>query len=289
MPKKRALVTGVTSGIGREFALGLVRLGYDLIVIARNEAKVADLRREAVTLRADIELDFHHADLSLVASTQAAVDEVIANVDTLDVVYFSAALVPSTFQLTSEGIERCFATSYLSRVVITEAVLPALLRGDDRLLLSVASPGMKARVDFDDVNFEKRPYKTMGVLGQFQHANDVYFTDLAERCRSDGLRALVYHPGVVDTPIHQHWSGAVGFFMRTLMRPMMISAEQSASVPLRVVEGAITPDTPLFNHKGKSLPIPAGVQDKAYRDRVVAFSRDLIARVSGSERHPGYL
>ena len=74
MPKKRALVTGVTSGIGREFALGLVRLGYDLIVIARNEAKVADLRREAVTLRADIELDFHHADLSLVASTQAAVE-----------------------------------------------------------------------------------------------------------------------------------------------------------------------------------------------------------------------
>ena len=81
MERKRALMTGVTSGIGREVALGLVRLGYDLVVIARNEAKVADLRNEAEALVADVRVDFHHADLSQVASTKAAVDAVAAEVE----------------------------------------------------------------------------------------------------------------------------------------------------------------------------------------------------------------
>lgn len=283
MSKKRALVTGVTSGIGREVARGLVRLDYDLIVIARNEAKVNELRREATALKSDVQIDYHHADLSLVTSTQAALAEITARVDRIDLLYYSAALVPNNIVLTDEGIERCFAISYLSRFVITETMLPALMKSEDKLLLAIASPGMKAKVDFEDVNFEKRPYKTMDVLGQFQHANDVYFTHLSDKHRDAGLRAYVYHPGVVDTPIHQNWSGFVGFVMRVLMRPMMITAERSAHFPLQVFGGSFEPDTPMFNHKGKSLPIPEGVRDAAYRERVVAFSRELVAEASTQE------
>lgn len=286
MDNKLALVTGVTSGIGREVALGLVRAGYDLIVIARNEGKVEALRGEATALRTDVRLDYHHADLSLVASAQSALAEIESKVDRLDLLYYSAALVPSQLMLTTEGIERCFAISYLSRFVITEAMLPALMKSEDKRLVSIASPGMKAMVDFDDVNFEKRPYKTLDVLGQFQHANDVYFTQLAEQYGDAGLRAYVYHPGVVDTPIHQHWSGFVGFFMRYLMRPMMISAERSAQAPLQVISGSLVPTTSMFNHKGKSLPIPSGAQDEAYRQRVVAFSRELVARATSATRGP---
>lgn len=287
MDRKLALVTGVTSGIGREVALGLVRLDYDLIVIARNEAKVDALRRESRDLRADVQIDYHHADLSLVSSTQAAVAEITAQVDRIDLLYFSAGLVPNQIEHTSEGIEKCFAISYLSRFVITEAMLPALLSSDDKLLIAVASPGMKGPVDFDDVSFEKRPFKTMEVLGQFQHANDVYFTHLAEKHRGDGLRAYVYHPGVVDTPIHQNWKGFVGFVMRYLMRPVMITPERSARSPLQVIGGSYAPDTHMFNHKGRSLPIPEGVQDAVYRERVVSFSRDLTRGASDPGRSHG--
>jgi short-subunit dehydrogenase len=40
--KKLALVTGGTSGIGREVVLGLAGQGYDLIIIARSESKMED-------------------------------------------------------------------------------------------------------------------------------------------------------------------------------------------------------------------------------------------------------
>lgn len=42
----RALVTGASSGIGREMAIYLSELGYDLVVVGRNKASLNDLKKE---------------------------------------------------------------------------------------------------------------------------------------------------------------------------------------------------------------------------------------------------
>ena len=277
MSRKVAVVTGATSGIGRAVALGLVEQGYELVAIARNESKVDALRRDARARRQGAIIEYHYADLSLVSSTQTALAAIVEQHERIDLLLFSAALVPSQRVVTDERIEKCFAISYLSRVVVTEALLPALMRSDDKLLIDIASPGMKAKVDFEDVNFERRTYGTMAVLGQFQHANDVYFTDLHETHKAAGLRAYVYHPGVVDTPIHDNWPTMIGFFMRYLMWPMKITPERSAKFPLELASGTFGCTTHMFNHKGQSLTTPEEARDGEYRRRVVALSREMIA------------
>ena len=45
----KALITGASSGIGREIALYLSDLGYDIIVVARNELALKDIQREVKT------------------------------------------------------------------------------------------------------------------------------------------------------------------------------------------------------------------------------------------------
>ena len=44
-----ALITGASSGIGREIAIYLSELGYDLILVARNKEKLLELQNEIKT------------------------------------------------------------------------------------------------------------------------------------------------------------------------------------------------------------------------------------------------
>ena len=42
----KALITGASSGIGREFAIKLSEMGYDLILVARRKTKLEKLKKE---------------------------------------------------------------------------------------------------------------------------------------------------------------------------------------------------------------------------------------------------
>ena len=64
-----------------------------------------------------------------------------------------------------------------------------------------------------------------------------------------GLRAFVYHPGIVDTPIHDNWPLPFRLLLRYFMWPWTITAERSASVPLEVVDGQLAPTSHLFDSK----------------------------------------
>lgn len=45
----KALITGASSGLGREFALQLSELGYDIIAVARRSERLAELKKEIKT------------------------------------------------------------------------------------------------------------------------------------------------------------------------------------------------------------------------------------------------
>lgn len=45
----RALITGASSGLGKDFAINLSNIGYDLVLVARNEEKLKEVAKECKT------------------------------------------------------------------------------------------------------------------------------------------------------------------------------------------------------------------------------------------------
>ncbi len=85
----RALVTGATAGIGHAFATELAARGHDLVVVARDTARLEALAKE-LSDRHAVDVDVLTADLSTEEGTAAAVDAVTSTSRPVDLLVNNA-------------------------------------------------------------------------------------------------------------------------------------------------------------------------------------------------------
>jgi NAD(P)-dependent dehydrogenase (short-subunit alcohol dehydrogenase family) len=148
------LVTGATSGIGRETAWALARLGAGLIVHGRDQGKVELLRSELSATGAKV--TGMVADLSSLAETARLAREVIRSAPSLDVLINNAGIGfgrdANRRETSTDGHELRFAVNYLAPFLLTETLLSAGL--PRRAVVNVASVGQEP-IDFEDLMTHK--------------------------------------------------------------------------------------------------------------------------------------
>ncbi|WP_422104115.1 SDR family NAD(P)-dependent oxidoreductase [Winogradskyella sp.] len=275
--QKIAVLTGVTSGIGKEVALGLVKLNYELFIIARNEKKFELLKRKALTIDKMASLHFYQADLCLVKSTSSVLARIKRDVACIDLLYQSAGLIPGKIELTQEGIEKTFAVSYLTRYLILKALLPLVIESNEKMILNMAGAGQNGRINFEDINFQNTKFSPIKVVKQFQQANDAMILDIHNKYKSDGLKVYCLRPGLVDTGIHDGWPKYLRFFITKVFGAFfMVSADKAAKIPLSIVDGTIKTDGVLINEKGKTVKPSKLLSGTDYQNQVIQISEQLL-------------
>jgi NAD(P)-dependent dehydrogenase (short-subunit alcohol dehydrogenase family) len=111
---KQVVVVGGTGGIGRALSRFLAGRGASVVVVGQT-FRDADVRG----------IRFIQADLGLMS--EAARVATLLPAETLDLLIFTTGIFAAPQrQETAEGIERDLAVSYLSRMVILQAVAPRL-------------------------------------------------------------------------------------------------------------------------------------------------------------------
>ena len=74
-------------------------------------------------------------------------------------------------------------------------------------MISVSSRGhLIAGVDFDDIDFFRRPYDRWEAYGQSKTANILFAVALDVRGKAQGVRSFALHPGQVLTDLARHLS-----------------------------------------------------------------------------------
>ncbi len=130
------LVTGCSTGIGREIALAALRQGYKVGVSARRLDSVADIVAEfpesAIALQLDVTVEAQRA---------TAVNKMLAQFGRFDVLVNNAGYgyLSSIEEGDEQQIRAMFETNFFGLLALTQAVLPHLRRQRSGHIVNISS------------------------------------------------------------------------------------------------------------------------------------------------------
>ena len=136
----RALVTGASSGIGRDMARYLNNLGYDLIIVARDREKLKELKKE-LNEKNDKTVDIIVKDLSKTEECISLYNEIKIKHEFVDIVINNAGFgLCGRFTETSLEKELSMIDTNIKAVhILTKLFLKDMVEKDEGKILNVSS------------------------------------------------------------------------------------------------------------------------------------------------------
>lgn len=195
------LITGATSGLGRELARRLATRPGHLILHGRSPDKLAELHQELEGSEAVLEsITADLADLTQVGTLSDAVAELT---DRLDVLVNNAGIGPGsddTRELSADGYELRLAVNHLAPFALTLRLLPLLEVGAPSRIVNVAS-GAQQIPDLDDLHLE-HAYTGSRAYAQSKLAMIATGIVLAGKLLPDVVTVNSLHPAtLMPTPL----------------------------------------------------------------------------------------
>lgn len=196
------LVTGSTSGLGREVARALAAEGEHVIIHGRSEERGLALVDE-INTGSPGSARFYRADFASLAQVRELAAAVLRDYHRLDVLVNNAGILPireTQRRVSEDGNELTFQVNYLSGYLLTDLLLPLLRESAPARIVNVASVTTSA-LDFDDLMLEQG-FSGMRAYGQSKLAQIMHAIDLAAELSGSGVTANAVHPASqMDTPM----------------------------------------------------------------------------------------
>lgn len=203
---RRAIVTGGASGIGLATARALARAGAEVTVAVRDleagRRAAGEIGNRALVA---------HLDLADLASVRRFGD---AWTGPLHMLVTNAGVMATPLTRTAEGWELQFATNHLGHFALATGLHDSLKAAAGARVVSVSSVGhVNGDVNFDDPQFERRPYDPWAAYSQSKTANILFAVEAAERWAPDHIAVNALNPGRIrDTGLGRHMAAPPASF-----------------------------------------------------------------------------
>ncbi|KAB7743930.1 SDR family NAD(P)-dependent oxidoreductase [Nostocoides sp. F2B08] len=229
---RTAVVTGATSGIGRETALALAGHGARVLLAVRNTQAGAELARELPGSSDVVRLDLASLD-----SVRDCAQSITEPIDLL--VNNAGVMTPPRRRLTDDGFELQFQTNHLGHFALTGLLLPRLLETPAPRVTTVSSIAHRGGTrELVDGNLTGA-YNPQTAYGNSKLANLLFALELQRRAVAAGstLTSTAAHPGVTATNLVASPDGLgsiplLGVLSRPLTRLFLPSAAHGAESTL---------------------------------------------------------
>ncbi len=199
MQQNKIIITDSTDGIGLAAAKEIAKKGYHIGLVGRNPEKGKQAIETIISHSGNENLDFFECDLSLVKNVKTLSEQIKHKYSEIDVLLNNAGGANKKKIITSEGLEKTFATNQMNYFVLSTELLDIISESNDGRIVNVASNAhIGAEVDYENINSEKNfsawtsycVSKLMNIMFTYQLSSI-----------QDKVSINVLHPGFVDTNI----------------------------------------------------------------------------------------
>ncbi|MGK2319431.1 oxidoreductase [Gordonia rhizosphera] len=218
MDGKVVVVTGANSGVGLETARHLARLGGQVVMACRHSGAAAAARIDILRTVPTASVEIVQLDLADLASVHKAADEITTTHRSVDVLINNAGVMAGSRQLTVDGFEMDFGTSFLGHFALTGLLLAPLFAAEAARVVTVGSNAHRAgRIDFDDLTMA-RSFSPARAYGRAKFAQLVFAVELQRRLTAAGRTwpiSVAAHPGATHSGVMRNQSRLLQWLFTT--------------------------------------------------------------------------
>lgn len=223
-----ALITGTTSGIGKETARGLLLRGADVVMLCRNGDKAEVVKQEFIAHGLDARLmHIIRCDLADMESVEAAIADLRARLSgrQIDILIENAGMMAAAYGEAANGVEIHFAGNVLGHFALRQGLMSGILSPHARIIILTDDQYLKAHACTPQFKWRGR----QGALKAYNRSKLGNFWMARElQRRHPQLNVYIVHPGLVATGLDK----AAGFWARQWRRNLFIDATLGAQTSL---------------------------------------------------------
>ena len=229
MKGKVCLVTGANSGIGKQTAMELARMGANVVMVCRNEERGARAMSEIMRKTSSNSVDLMIADLSSQNQIRRLAHKFQDRYQRLDVLINNAGIAVDKREENSNGIEMILAVNYLAPFLLTHLLLDTLKISAPSRLINVSSfvHRWTKGINFDDLQAEEK-FSAIQVYAQSKLAILMFTYELARRLEGTGITVNALNPGLVKTNLGHDLTGVFKVLEKVLKSTLGITSEKGA-------------------------------------------------------------
>lgn len=195
--KKTAIITGASQGLGKEIALKLAKLNYQVVLVARTEKLLAAAVAEITSIGGTAA--YYVCDISDQQQVISLADQIKAEYEFIDVLVNNAGI------WTDDELEKkdqskkelALKTNLLGQIYVCEAFLPLLDQSrTNRILMTLSTSGVTGIPAGDNTNWKTYGATKWGLKG--------YTRAMKESLRSTNTQVIEFYPGGFDSNLYEN-------------------------------------------------------------------------------------
>ncbi len=214
-----AVITGASSGIGKAAAKALIKQGWKVIGLGRNQQRCEQAEAEIRELAQNSkQMTMLCCDLALMGETMQAAEQIHQLTDRVDVLLNNAGGLTRDLTITTEGNENTFASNHLGHFLLTRLLLPQLRASSQTpntttrktRIVNVSSNAHEhcEGLDWEDLQ-SKENFASATAYCRAKLANILFTHELAQQLEPDNIAVHAMHPGIVHSNFANHGDDAM--------------------------------------------------------------------------------